>query len=188
MQSAWNSWPQGSLITLLTPSTYSSKHTTHSTCLPMYFFHSAEMAPRSCPERPARGWGFVGGAGRLLGVGATKFALSKTPVVVLERGRGLGGLGLGLDCKSGVVDVALGGEGILGDRLGDRATVWYVLTGNRSTTDLGALHLLRRILARRTSRAYTMESVTRGLMTRTRSVSKNGLALLVGVMVTQRPS
>ena len=43
MQSAWNSWPQGKLMTLLTPSTYSSKQTTHSTCLPIYFFHSGEM-------------------------------------------------------------------------------------------------------------------------------------------------
>lgn len=30
MHSAWNSCPQGRLITLLTPSSYSSKHTTHS--------------------------------------------------------------------------------------------------------------------------------------------------------------
>lgn len=37
MHSAWNSWPQGKLITLLCPSTYSSRHTTHSTCRPVYF-------------------------------------------------------------------------------------------------------------------------------------------------------
>lgn len=30
MHSAWNSWPQGRLMTRLTPSMYSSKHTTHS--------------------------------------------------------------------------------------------------------------------------------------------------------------
>lgn len=30
MQPTWNSWPQGSFMTLLTPSTYSSRHTTHS--------------------------------------------------------------------------------------------------------------------------------------------------------------
>jgi hypothetical protein len=36
MHSAWNSCPQGRLITLLCPSTYSSRHTTHSTCLPVY--------------------------------------------------------------------------------------------------------------------------------------------------------
>src|ERR1700734_1001937 len=34
MHSAWNSWPQGKLITLLTPSTYSSRQTTHSFCRP----------------------------------------------------------------------------------------------------------------------------------------------------------
>lgn len=45
MQSAWNSWPQGKLMTLLTPSTYSSRQTTHSTCRPMYFRHSAEKPP-----------------------------------------------------------------------------------------------------------------------------------------------
>jgi hypothetical protein len=38
MHSAWNSWPQGKLITRLWPSTYSSKHTTHSICRPLYFF------------------------------------------------------------------------------------------------------------------------------------------------------
>lgn len=30
MQPTWNSWPHGSFITRLTPSTYSSRHTTHS--------------------------------------------------------------------------------------------------------------------------------------------------------------
>jgi hypothetical protein len=34
MHASWNSWPQGKLITRLTPSTYSSKQTTHSRCLP----------------------------------------------------------------------------------------------------------------------------------------------------------
>lgn len=51
-----------------------------------------------------------------------KFALSKAPLAVLERGRGL--LGLGLDCSSGVVAVAPEGEGTLGDMLGERATAW----------------------------------------------------------------
>lgn len=120
MQSAWNSWPQGSLMTLLTPSIYSSRQTTHSTCLPIYFLHSPEMAPLSWPERPARG--FVCSTGKLLEAGVWKFALSKTPLAVLERGRGL--LGLGLDCSSGVVAVAPEGEETLGDRLGERATVW----------------------------------------------------------------
>ena len=34
MHSTWNSWPHGRRITLLTPLIYSSKQTTHSTCLP----------------------------------------------------------------------------------------------------------------------------------------------------------
>lgn len=37
MHSAWNSCPHGRLITLLSPSTYSSRQTAHSTCLPVYF-------------------------------------------------------------------------------------------------------------------------------------------------------
>lgn len=41
MHSAWNSCPHGKLITLLCPFTYSSRQTTHSTCLPLYLrFHS----------------------------------------------------------------------------------------------------------------------------------------------------
>lgn len=47
MHSAWNSWPHGKLITWLTPSTYSSKHTTHSRCLPPYLRrHSMSPASR----------------------------------------------------------------------------------------------------------------------------------------------
>ena len=30
MQPTWNSWPHGNFMTRLTPSTYSSRHTTHS--------------------------------------------------------------------------------------------------------------------------------------------------------------
>jgi hypothetical protein len=36
IHSTWNSWPQGRDMTRLMPSTYSSKHTTHSRCLPPY--------------------------------------------------------------------------------------------------------------------------------------------------------
>lgn len=66
--------------------------------------------------------------------------------------------------------------------------MWYVRTGSRSTTDLGARHLRIRIFTRKIRRAYTTVNVIKGLITRTRRVSKKGLALPVGVMVTQRPS
>ena len=47
MHSAWNSCPQGKLMTLLTPSTYSSRQTTHSLCFPPYRFrHSDRPAAR----------------------------------------------------------------------------------------------------------------------------------------------
>lgn len=119
MQSAWNSWPQGRLMTLLTPSTYSSRQTTHSTCLPMYFLHSAEKppAPFSCSFRALEDPDGVGTAA----LGARKFSLSSTPVVVLERGRGRDALCC--CCRSGVVGVALAGDGSRGDELVEEATV-----------------------------------------------------------------
>jgi hypothetical protein len=54
--------------------------------------------------------------------------------------------------------------------------------------DFGARHLLLRIRALTISRAYTTERVMSGEMTKTSNVSKKELALLDGVMVTQRPS
>ncbi len=45
------------------------------------------------------------------------------------------------------------GEGVLGDWVGEGATVWYVRTGSRSTTDLGARHLRIRIFTRKIRRA-----------------------------------
>lgn len=114
MQSAWNSWPHGKLITLLTPSTYSSRHTTHSTCRPIYFLHSAENppAPFSNPDRRFVPDGSCG-AGIIAVLGARKLGLSMTPVVVLERGRDRDGP----CCSRGVMGVAIVGEGSLGDRL-----------------------------------------------------------------------
>ena len=108
----------------------------------MYFFHSLEN-PFSCSDRE----GDLGIASAASTV--SKLLLSGTPVVVLERGRGREGV----CCKSGVVGELLVGDGSLGDRLGEAATVWYVRTGRRSTTDLGALHRRRRIRARRMSMA-----------------------------------
>lgn len=115
MQSAWNSCPHGNLITLLTPSTYSSKHTTHSTCLPMYFLHSAEKspAPFSNPERRFILDVSCGISVGIDGLAPKKLGLSKTPVVVLERGRDLD-IGV-LCCKRGVVGVAPVGEDSRGD-------------------------------------------------------------------------
>ena len=47
MHSTWNSWPHGRLITRLSPSMYSSRQTTHSTCLPVYFrLHRVDPACR----------------------------------------------------------------------------------------------------------------------------------------------
>ena len=75
-------------MTLLTPSTYSSRQTTHSTCLPINFFHSAEkpLAPFSCSGRPPLDEGPAGAAMDGL---AKKFSLSSPPVVVRDLGRGL---------------------------------------------------------------------------------------------------
>lgn len=56
-------------------------------------------------------------------------------------------------------------------------------------TDFGARHRRRLIRDRSSSKAYTTVSVSSGLTTRTRRVSKNGLVdMLVGVIVTQSPS
>ena len=147
MQSTWNSWPQGRLITWLTPSTYSSRHTTHSTCRPIYFLHSAEKppAPFSCSLLPCRE-DVRGGVGTA-DVGVKRLlSLSGTPVVVRDLGRDRRG---GFCWSRGVVGDVLDGDGCRGDGLMDAATVWYVRTGSCSTTDFGALHLLLRILARR---------------------------------------
>lgn len=147
MQSAWNSCPQGRLITRLTPSIYSSKQTTHSTCLPIYFLHSAEkpLAPFSCSFRalPRAPVDEVGMAG--VDAGTVSVSLSGIPVVVLERGRGREVL----CCRRGVVGEELVGVEVPGVMLGDVATVWYVRTGSLSTTDFGARHLRRRMRARR---------------------------------------
>lgn len=140
MQSTWNSWPQGRLITLLTPSTYSSRHTTHSTCLPMYFFQSPFF---SCSF-----------ARRGLGVSKSPEFVRDTivgsgrPEVVLERGRGR----VGDCCSRGVVGDELEGEGCRDWLLEVVGTVRYVRTGSLSTTDLGARHrrcLIRDLTSRR---------------------------------------
>lgn len=146
MQSAWNSWPHGNLITLLTPSKYSSRQTTHSTCRPIYFLHSAEKPPAFFSNSARRAVRELSDGVMAVLLGTWKLALSITPVVVLERGRDLGWV----CCSRGVVGVGGVGEGRAGERhAGDGASVWYVRTGSWSTTDLGALHRLLRILARR---------------------------------------
>lgn len=78
MHSAWNSCPQGKLITLLSPSTYSSRQTTHSTCLPVYL-----RRQRLDPELD-----FSPDGASL----AASAALETIPDVVWERG---------LDCADG---------------------------------------------------------------------------------------
>lgn len=107
-----------------------------------------------------------------------------------DRGRERALIGRAVDGRRGVVTVM--GEEIdevvelVGVVLG---IVWYVLTGSRSTTDLGARHRRRRMRERRSRSAYTTVSVTSGETTRTRSVSKNGDAdMELIVSVTQRPS
>jgi len=64
MQSTWNSWPHGSFITRLMPSTYSSRHTTHS-------LHPLQPRWKALPtfwegEFVLRRWGACG-VGALLG-------------------------------------------------------------------------------------------------------------------------
>jgi hypothetical protein len=163
-------------MTLLTPSTYSSKQTTHSTCLPMCFLHSLDM-PREffsgdggradCVESSVARWS---PESRTLGVARDRDRDPEEP------------------CSNGVVGEELVGEGALDDTVGEGATVWYVRTGSRSTTDFGALHLRIRIFTRNMSKAYTTVNVIKGLTTSTRRVSKKGLVALEGEMVTQRPS
>jgi hypothetical protein len=168
-------------MTLLTPSTYSSKQTTHSTCLPMCFFHSLDMP---CVFFSREG----GRADWVEPPAVSRSSGSGTPGEARDRGRDLEE-----PCSNGVVGEALVGEGglgegALGDGAGEGATVWYVRTGSRSTTDFGALHLRIRIFTRNMSKAYTTVSVIKGLTTRTRRVSKKGLVVPEGAMVTQRPS
>ena len=93
MHSAWNSCPHGRLITLLWPSSYSSKHTTHSICFPAYFFFGAE-------ERDflAR-W-----LGEGLGIASSPadiLSVSSIPEVVRERGLGWDNAGWWLVSRSG---------------------------------------------------------------------------------------
>ena len=117
MQSTWNSWPHGRLITWLTPSTYSSRHTTHSTCLLMYFFHSLEtLAPFSCSGARVELRGISVGLEDALRI---RLLDSGAPVMVLDRGRGCEDE----EDRSGVVGDELTGVAALGDELDD-ATVW----------------------------------------------------------------
>jgi len=58
MHSAWNSCPHGRLMTLLWPSMYSSRHTTHSTCLPVYFRRHKEE-PEFCFSMLVKGVPFA---------------------------------------------------------------------------------------------------------------------------------
>lgn len=146
MQSAWNSWPQGRLITRLTPSTYSSKQTTHSTCLPIYFFHSdGTLLFFSGSGRDDGDPGTCSGCEFIL----TRSPGSGTPVDVLDLGRDL----VVKFWSNGVVADELVGLGILGVCVPGVTIVWYVRTGNLSTTDLGALHRRLRILDLMSNRA-----------------------------------
>lgn len=95
------------------------------------------------------------------------------------------------DCSNGVRGLPAAGVaiGLVEVELSLELSVWYVRTGNLSTTDLGARQRRRRIRDLRSRRAYTTVKVTRGLTTSTSRVSKKGLLdMLVGVRVTQRPS
>lgn len=67
--------------------------------------------------------------------------------------------------------------------------VWYVLTGNLSTSDRGARQRRLRILERNNNITYTILRVMRGLTTSTNSVSNRGLVdTSVGVIVIHKPT
>jgi len=182
MHSAWNSCPHGRLITLLTPSTYSSKQTTHSLCLPPYLrLHSAKPAARfssTCSK--------LGGASssdklpEATGTSLAVLLLGRVCIILAPElgSRGVAALTVG-------VEIAL----VVLDGMPELGIVWYVRTGSRSTTDFGARHRLRRIRERSSRSAYTTVRVTSGETTRTSKVSKNGEEDIdVGVNVTHRPS
>lgn len=100
MQSAWNSWPHGRLITWLCPSTYSSRQTTHSTCFPLYLRFDAErLLGFSC---------LISSSG--IGLWKDVESSSPTPDMVLERGLERGPTGRGLVCRSGEVGEDVSGE------------------------------------------------------------------------------
>jgi hypothetical protein len=116
MHSAWNSCPQGRLMTRLAPSTYSSRQTTHSTCLPMYFLHSLD---------PLRAF-FLWDGGRLVSASSGLRTLAVvTSAVVRDRGRDLDE-----PCSNGGVRVELAGDGVLDDWVGEDTTVCHVRTGS----------------------------------------------------------
>lgn len=129
MQVAWNSCPHGNRITLLTPSTYSSRQTTHSTDPPIYLL--------------------------LLGTSSLELFFSTLRLgpaaVAVCNDDDLGG------CRDGWDDGVSGRDGGSDDDDDDGWTItglvvvevdWYVLTGRRSTTDFGALQRRRRIIER----------------------------------------
>lgn len=113
----------------------------------------------------------------------------KTAFVVCERGRDLCDTFCDVDIRSGDEGEEAFGEATCDEVVDDAVDiVWYVRTGNRSTTDFGARHLRRLMRERSSNSAYTTVSVTSGLTTRTSRVSKKGLVeTLVGVRVTHKP-
>ena len=100
MQSAWNSWPHGRLITWLRPSSYSSRQTTHSTCFPLYL--------RFDIDRPV---GFsCSNSSLAIDLLKDVDSSSPTPEVVLERGLERGPVVRELVCRSGDVGEEVSGE------------------------------------------------------------------------------
>src|SRR6478735_5036188 len=103
----------------------------------MYFFHSAENPPEPF-SRSDRALFLVGFEG--VGMASLdRVSSSGVPAEPLDRGRAREGD----SCSRGVVGVGADGEGVLGVKGGEGATVWNVRTGRRSTTDFGALQRLR---------------------------------------------
>lgn len=125
-------------MTLLTPSTYSSKQTTHSRCFPPYRLrHSARPAARFSSICSGEGEAMPSDLNELLPCGSSD--------IVRARGRDL--VLIGRDAgKSGVVALACDEMDVVEPVL--LGMVWYVRTGKRSTTDFGARHLRRRIRER----------------------------------------
>lgn len=148
-------------------------------CLFMYFFYFVEKLLEFFLGWGGLLWDEGCGVG-MVGVGLKRLFVLNILVVVLDWG--CGWVWEVVD-RSGVVGVVVGEEGIWGESIGEGMMVWYVCIGSCLIIDLGVCYFFWWILVLRMRRVYMIVSVIRGLMMRMSRVLKNGLVLLVGVMV-----